>query len=84
MTTEMIEKFVEGKGRKDSAIQIHFKERSTITGLFIRTADYGELKMKNLWRIVSHPKIEEWNKTKNLDLARIFNGLSFTRLTDDQ
>lgn len=84
MTTEMIEKFVEGKGRKDSAVQIHFKERSTITGLFIRTADYGELKMKNLWRIVSQPKIEEWNKTKNLDLARIFNGLSFTRLTDEQ
>jgi hypothetical protein len=84
MTSEMIEKFVEGKGRQDSAIQIHFKERSTITGVFIRTADYGELKMKNLWRIVSHGKIEEWNKTKNIDLARIFNGLSFTRLTDEQ
>ena len=84
MTSEMIEKFVEGKGRKDSAVNIHFKERSTITGLFIRTADYGELKTKNLWRIVSNGKIEEWNKTKNLDLARIFNGLSFTRLTDEQ
>jgi hypothetical protein len=84
MTSEMIEKFVEGKGRKDSAVNIHFKERSTITGLFIRTADYGELKTKNLWRIVSNGKIEEWNKTKNIDLARIFNGLSFTRLTDEQ
>jgi len=84
MTSEMIEKFVEGKGRKDAAVNIHFKERSTITGLFIRTADYGELKTKNLWRIVSNGKIEEWNKTKNLDLARIFNGLSFTRLTDEQ
>ena len=84
MTSEMIEKFVEGKSRKDAAVNIHFKERSTITGLFIRTADYGELKTKNLWRIVSNGKIEEWNKTKNLDLARIFNGLSFTRLTDEQ
>ena len=84
MTSEMIEKFVEGKGRKDAAVNIHFKERSTITGLFIRTADYGEFKMKNLWRVVSNGKIEEWNKTKNLDLARIFNGLSFTRLTDEQ
>lgn len=84
MTSEMIEKFVEGKGRKDAAVNIHFKERSTITGLFIRTADYGELKTKNLWRVVSNGKIEEWNKTKNLDLARIFNGLSFTRLTDEQ
>ena len=84
MTSEMIEKFVEGKTRKDAAVNIHFKERSTITGLFIRTADYGELKTKNLWRIVSNGKIEEWHKTKNLDLARIFNGLSFTRLTDEQ
>ena len=84
MTTEMIEKFVEGKGREDSTINIHFKERSTVTGVFIRTPYYGELKMKNLWRIVSHAKIEEWRKTKNLDLARIFNGLSFTRLTEEQ
>ena len=84
MTTEMIEKFIENKDRKDTVINIHFKERSTVTGVFIRTADYGELKMKNLWRIVSNAKIEEWNKTKNMDLARIFNGLSFTRLTDEQ
>ena len=41
MTTEMIEKFVEGKGREDQTINIHFKERSTVTGVFIRTADYG-------------------------------------------
>ena len=60
----MIEKFVEGKGREDSTINIHFKERSTVTGVFIRTPDYGELKLKNLWRIVSHAKIEEWRKTK--------------------
>ena len=84
MTTEMIEKFIENKDRKDTVVNIHFKERSTVTGVFIRTADYGELKMKNLWRIVSNAKIEEWNKTKNMDLARIFNGLSFTRLTDEQ
>ena len=84
MTTEMIEKFVENKDRKDTVVNIHFKERSTVTGVFIRTPDYGELKMKNLWRIVSHAKVEEWRKTKNIDLARIFNGLSFTRLTDEQ
>ena len=84
MTTEMIEKFVEGKGRKDTAINIHFKERSTVTGLFIQSPDYSELKLKNFWRIVSHTKIEEWRKTKNMDLARIYNGLSFTRLTDEQ
>lgn len=84
MTTEMIEKFIENKNRKESAINIHFKERSTVKGIFIRTDDYGELKDKNLWRVVSHAKIEEWNKTRNMDLAKIFNGLSFTRLSDEQ
>ncbi|HJS52979.1 MAG TPA: hypothetical protein VJ765_00505 [Chitinophagaceae bacterium] len=84
MTTEMIEKFIENKDRKNSTVQIHFKERSTVTGIFIRSADYGELKLKNLWRVVQHGRIEEWEKTKNVDLAKIFNGLSFTRLTDEQ
>jgi len=46
-------------------------------------ADYDELKSKNLWRIVSDAKIEEWNRTKNMDLPKIFNGLSFTRLTEE-
>ena len=83
MTTEMIEKFIDKKSRKQSAVNIHFKERSTVKGLFVRSPDYDELKYKNLWRIVHHEKIEEWNRTKNMDLSRIFNGLSFTRLTDE-
>jgi hypothetical protein len=83
MTTELIEKFVENKNRKDVKVNIHFKERSTINGMFIRTMDYQELKEKNFWRIVSEPKVEEWKKTKNLDLARIYNGVSFTRLSDE-
>jgi hypothetical protein len=83
MTPEMIEKFVENRSRKDLAVNIHFKERSTINGVFIRTMDYQELKEKNFWRIVNEAKIEEWKKTRNLDLARIYNGGSFTRLSDD-
>ena len=83
MTSEMIEKFVESKSRKSIAVNIYFKERSSVKGMFIRTADYDELKSKNLWRIVSTAKIEEWNRTQNMDLPRIFNGLSFTRLTDE-
>lgn len=79
----MIEKFIESKNRKDNAVNIHFKERSTVTGIFIKTPDYNELKSKNFWRIVNHIHIEEWKKTQNMDLARIFNGLSFTRLTDE-
>ena len=84
MTSETIEQFIEEKSRKNAAVNIHFKERHTVKGLFIRSADYDELKRKNLWRVVSHAKIEEWNRTKNMDLPKIFNGLSFTRLTDEE
>jgi hypothetical protein len=83
MTTEMIQKFIDNKDRKHSPVNIHFKERSAVKGMFVRTADYDELKYKNLWRIVINTKIEEWNRTKNMDLCRIFNGLSFTRLSDE-
>ena len=83
MTSEMIEKFVESKSRKSLAVNIHFKERSAVKGMFIRSGDYDELKGKNLWRVVSDAKIEEWNRTKNMDIPKIFNGLSFTRLTEE-
>ena len=83
MTSEIIEKFIENTSRKSSIVNIHFKERSTVKGMFIRSSDFDELKMKNLWRVVSNEKIEEWKRTKNMDLPKIFNGLSFTRLTDE-
>ena len=84
MTTEMIEKFVSGKGRKESAINIHFKERSTVKGLFIQGADYDELRSKNFWRIVSSTSLDEWKQTGNFNLTRVFNGVSFTRLSDSE
>jgi len=84
MTAEMIEKFLDKKKDKSLPVNIHFKERSTVTGIFIQGFDYNELKSKNFWRIVSNHNREEWNQTKNPDLARIFNGLSFTRLTEDK
>ena len=82
MTTEMIEKFVQNKGRKETAVNIHFKERSTVKGLFVHGADYDELKSKNFWRIVSSTSLDEWKQTGNFNLTRVFNGVSFTRLSD--
>ena len=64
MTSEIIEKFIENTSRKSSIVNIHFKERSTVKGMFIRSSDFDELKMKNLWRVVSNEKIEEWKRTK--------------------
>ena len=84
MTTEMIEKFVSGKGRKEAAVNIHFKERSTVKGLFIQGADYDELRSKNFWRIVSSTSLDEWKQTGNFNLTRVFNGVSFTRLSDSE
>lgn len=83
MTFDTIEKFVENDKRKNQNVQIHFKTRSTITGRFIVTQDYSELKVKNFWRIVPDSRIDEWKKTNDLSLSRLFNGGEFTRLTDD-
>ena len=61
---------------------IYFKQRATVKGVFIQTKDYEELKSKNFWRIVSEMKVEEWEKTKDSSLARIYNGAEFTRLSE--
>jgi uncharacterized membrane protein YheB (UPF0754 family) len=82
MTNDMIEKFIETKNRDNSKVNIHFKQRDTVKGIFIRNHDYDELKSKNFWRIVSESKLEEWQKTKDNSLARIFNGAEFTRLSE--
>ena len=43
MTNEQIEKFLDQHSDK-STVNIFFKTRSTLKGLFIKTADYTELK----------------------------------------
>lgn len=84
MTSEAIVKQVESTNNSEKALNIHFKQRNTIKGLFIMGNDYKDLKSKNLWRIVTNANIEEWKKTKDMNLARIFNGIEFTRLSDDK
>lgn len=82
MTQDIIEKFVEDTDRKNIIINVHFKERSTISGIFVRGIDYEELKKKNFWRIVSMSNMQDWEKTKNINLARLYNGAAFTKLSD--
>ncbi len=82
MTNDMIEKFIESKAHKNNKINIHFKQRDTVKGIFILNDDYEELKSKNFWRIVSGEKLEEWTRTKDSNLARIFNGAEFKRLSE--
>ena len=82
MTNEAILKQIESKANGNKLVNIHFKQRNTITGLFIRENDYDSLKSKNLWRIVTKVHVDEWRKTKNISLCRIFNGTDFTRLSE--
>ena len=83
MTNDLIEKFIETGKRKNQEVNIHFKTRSTITGMFIRTDDYVELKSKNFWRIVPSSRLQEWKNTNDMSLSRLFNGTEFTRLSDE-
>jgi len=83
MTNDAIIKFIETKNHTDKSVLIHFKQRSTITGLFIKGNDYDELRSKNFWRIVTNANIEVWKKTKDMSLARIFNGMEFTRISEE-
>jgi hypothetical protein len=80
MTYEQIESILQKKNSSTRVFDIKFKTRNAIRGLFIKTADYNELSRKNLWRIVGESKIEEYKKTHNESLARIFNGTEFTKL----
>jgi hypothetical protein len=82
MNTEEIQKFLETKtsGGIDY-IKIDFKKRDTIYGLFVKDNDYNDLKSKNFWRIVTRKHFDEYKKSKNINLAKIFNGSEFSRLS---
>lgn len=82
MDIERITMYVESSIRQSRTLDIHFKGRLPITGLFIQSNDYNELKAKNFWRVVHLSNLQEWIKTGDANLARIFNGTSFTSLVE--
>ena len=81
MTNEQIEKFLSSDIKSNSVIRISFKTRNSILGIFIQTPDFNELKSKNFWRIVSEANIEQWKKSRDFNLCRMFNGAEFTKLS---
>ena len=82
MNTEDIQKFLESKtSNGNDYVKIDFKKRDTIYGLFVRDQDYNDLKSKNFWRIVTRKNSDEYKKSKNINLAKIFNGAEFSRLS---
>ena len=81
MINEMITKFLEPDILIKKSVKIEFKKRNPIVGIFVKSADYEDLKAKNFWRIVSETNIPEWKKTNDNKLAKIFSGSEFTRIT---
>lgn len=81
MTSELISQFVENEQTPDKPVKIEFKKRNAVKGMFVKVKDYDELKSKNFWRIVSEANLEQWRKSKDINLVRIFNGTEFTKLS---
>ena len=78
MTVEQIERFIGAD--TDPYSRIFLKAR-TIEGIFIKAPDFLELKKKNFWRIVSINKMQEYQRSKDINLSRIFNGQEFIKLS---
>ncbi len=76
-----IEKFLDTDTKDTKVVNVHFKDRSTVTGIFVALKDYSELKAKNFWRLVSAKNVEQWKKTRDVELSRLFNGATFTRIS---
>ena len=62
-------------------VKISFRQRESIYGLFLKDADYNYLKAKNFWRIVTQTHLAEWHKSGNINLAKIFSGTDFAKLS---
>lgn len=81
MKREDIEQFFSRKATlNEDYVKITFKKREPIFGLFLKEADYADLKAKNFWRIVPQSQLEAYKASRNSSLARIFSGEDFSRL----
>jgi hypothetical protein len=83
MNSEDIQKFLDTKTTEENNyVKIAFKKRNPIYGLFVvGHNDYTDLKSKNFWRIVPQSQFDTYKTSKNINLAKIFCGAEFSRLT---
>jgi len=81
MNIDQIEKFLEPANFSPQLIKVDFKSRNSIKGVFLKARDYDDLKNKNFWRIVSESNIDKWNKTQNINEAKIYHGSEITKLS---
>jgi hypothetical protein len=86
MEIEAICKFInERVAPGNEYVKIAFKKRNPVYGFFLKNhRDFTELKEKNFWRIVLKSNFEEYKKSKDPNLARLFSGKEFSSLTHYQ
>lgn len=82
MTVEQIEQFLSRETvPQGKIIRFEMKKRNPVRGLIVQGKDYNELKGKNFWRIVTQTHLVEYSKTQNINLAKIFSGTEFAKLS---
>ena len=82
MKPEQIKNFIETKtSQQDKYVKIEFSKREPVYGIFIQDGDYQDLSSKNFWRIVTSKHFDSYNKSKDINLARLFNGSEFSKLS---
>jgi hypothetical protein len=82
MTVEQIETFLAKESvPQGKIIRFEMKKRNPVRGLIVKGRDYNELKGKNFWRIVTQTHLAEYNKSQNINLAKIFSGTEFAKLS---
>jgi len=82
MTVEQIENFLQKETvPQGKIIRFEMKKRNPVRGLIVKGRDYDELKGKNFWRIVTQTHLAEYTKSQNINLAKIFSGTEFAKLS---
>lgn len=82
MTVEQIETFLAKETiPQGKIIRFELKKRNPVRGIIVQGRDYQDLKAKNFWRIVTQTRLADYQKTQDINLARIFSGSDFAKLS---
>ena len=82
MTVDQIETFLAKETiPTGKIIRFELKKWNPVSGLIVQGRDYNDLKAKNFWRIVTQSNIAAYQKTKDINLAKIFAGSDFLKLS---
>jgi hypothetical protein len=82
MTVEQIETFLAKETiPSGKVIRFELKKRNPVRGLIVQGRDYNDLKAKNFWRIVTQTNLAAFQKSKDINLAKIFSGSDFAKLS---